>query len=181
MITASVAILDLILFFSFPHSNIHMAPYVTPRTPSLRQLTNGVPASALTLAKLYTNSLMALFNNRARITKGGPSPSQGSSFSLKPVNLSLSQRGRPGAHSFNGNTPGAIAVGVTKETVTDTREMGDMMVSVHACPARVMREIDGIAVCSMMRIRRMICRKGRMVRSPRIYATTIRRCRPDEE
>ncbi|KAL7283579.1 hypothetical protein ACG7TL_003014 [Trametes sanguinea] len=45
-LTASAAILDLVLFLAFKHNNLHMTP-------------------AIMLSKLYTNALMMLFNNRA--------------------------------------------------------------------------------------------------------------------
>ncbi|KAI0707589.1 hypothetical protein C8Q76DRAFT_627952, partial [Earliella scabrosa] len=59
-LTASVACVDLIFFLLFKHNNLHMAP-------------------ALVLSKLYTNSLMVLFNNRTqlRTLKGGIQASGG--------------------------------------------------------------------------------------------------------
>ncbi|KAI0748587.1 hypothetical protein C8Q80DRAFT_1172658 [Daedaleopsis nitida] len=48
ILTASVACLDLILFVAVKHSNLHMTP-------------------ALILTKVYTNTLLMLINNRARM------------------------------------------------------------------------------------------------------------------
>ncbi|KAI9057887.1 hypothetical protein FKP32DRAFT_1597845 [Trametes sanguinea] len=47
-LTASAAVLDLVLFLAFKDNNLHMTP-------------------AIMLSKLYTNALMMLFNNRARL------------------------------------------------------------------------------------------------------------------
>ncbi|RDX56527.1 hypothetical protein OH76DRAFT_1477132 [Lentinus brumalis] len=49
-LTASVACIDLVLFLVFKDNNLHFAP-------------------ALTLSKLYTNSLMMLFNNRTQMRR----------------------------------------------------------------------------------------------------------------
>lgn len=72
MLTAGAALLELILFLRFPNDAFHATV-------------------AFTLAKLYSNSLMVLFNNRKRVSRGGPSSQQ----------LSLPRVG--GSHS-DGNT-----------------------------------------------------------------------------
>ncbi|KAI0647273.1 hypothetical protein C8Q79DRAFT_617019 [Trametes meyenii] len=60
--TASVACVDLILFLVFRHNNLHMTP-------------------ASMLSKLYTNSLMVLFNNRTHMRSlGGRIHTPGSRF-----------------------------------------------------------------------------------------------------
>lgn len=48
---ATVATVDLILFFAFPKNNYHTTP-------------------ALTIAKLYSNSLVLTFNSRMRVIGG---------------------------------------------------------------------------------------------------------------
>ncbi|KIJ36603.1 hypothetical protein M422DRAFT_34164 [Sphaerobolus stellatus SS14] len=50
-LTATVAIIDIILYLVFPHQDYHTAP-------------------ALTLAKLYSNTLLVIFNSRLRIVGG---------------------------------------------------------------------------------------------------------------
>ncbi|KAH7929132.1 hypothetical protein BV22DRAFT_1081427 [Leucogyrophana mollusca] len=52
ILTATCAILDLVLFIVFQHNNLHTCP-------------------ATTLAKLYSNTLLVIFNNRAFVTKSG--------------------------------------------------------------------------------------------------------------
>ncbi|KAF8491762.1 hypothetical protein JB92DRAFT_2752710, partial [Gautieria morchelliformis] len=104
LMTASVATIDLILFLVFQHNSVHLIP-------------------ALTLAKLYTNSLMTLFNNRAQISKttshhGGASG--GPSISLKPMDVNLSRAGRSGIQSRAHNPPTLVTT--TVETVIDTGE-----------------------------------------------------------
>ncbi|KIJ36587.1 hypothetical protein M422DRAFT_124423, partial [Sphaerobolus stellatus SS14] len=50
-LTATVAIVDITLYLVFPHQDYHTAP-------------------ALTLAKLYSNTLLVVFNSRLRIVGG---------------------------------------------------------------------------------------------------------------
>ena len=52
-ITAAAAILDLVFFLSLHHNALHQL-------------------SGVTLSKLYTNSLLMLFNNRIQIRNAGP-------------------------------------------------------------------------------------------------------------
>ncbi|GJE98656.1 hypothetical protein PsYK624_148910 [Phanerochaete sordida] len=61
MLTALAATIDLILFLAFPHNSYH-------------------GCVALTLAKLYSNSLLVLFNSRMRIVGGRNASSVGSSY-----------------------------------------------------------------------------------------------------
>ena len=52
-ITAAAAVLELVFFLSLPHNALHQL-------------------SGVTLSKLYTNSLLMLFNNRMQIRSAGP-------------------------------------------------------------------------------------------------------------
>ncbi|KAF8588253.1 hypothetical protein K439DRAFT_1406554 [Ramaria rubella] len=70
MLTASVAIVDLVLFLSFRNNNLHFAP-------------------ALVLAKMYTNSIMTVFNNRVHISKNCGSSLDESECSSKSLSNTL--------------------------------------------------------------------------------------------
>jgi len=112
MLTALAATVDLILFLAFPHNSYH-------------------GCVALTLAKLYSNSLLVLFNSRIRIVGGRNNTSQlGGSYSsaaTKSLPAGAPGGGGPGAAStfrFNTHTTSAAAalsgVHVHEESWVDT-------------------------------------------------------------
>lgn len=72
MLTALMATIDLILFMAFPHTAYHAA-------------------IALTLAKLYSNSMLVILNSRIRII-GGRNPIPGDTIA---VDVSGSYRSGP--------------------------------------------------------------------------------------
>lgn len=72
MLTALMATIDLILFMAFPHTAYHAA-------------------IALTLAKLYSNSMLVILNSRIRII-GGRNPIPGDTIA---VDMSTGYRGGP--------------------------------------------------------------------------------------
>ncbi|TFK50443.1 hypothetical protein OE88DRAFT_1735991 [Heliocybe sulcata] len=61
-VTASVAVVDVVLFNTFKHNNLHMCP-------------------ATTLAKLYSNTLLVMFNNR-KFVERDPGPTSLASTTL---------------------------------------------------------------------------------------------------
>jgi hypothetical protein len=110
--------------------------------------------SALTLAKLYTNSLMTLFNNRAQISKTTSHGGGGTSISLKPMNVNLSREGRPGIHSRAYNPPNVV--NTTVETAIDTDDhTGDFTVSIRSTFHNVRSEWFHRATTNQTRIIRM--------------------------
>ncbi|KAF8588248.1 hypothetical protein K439DRAFT_671764 [Ramaria rubella] len=107
MLTATVAIVDAVLFLSFRDNNLHFAP-------------------ALVLAKMYTNSLMALFNNRANITKtggnGGSSLDEPQCPRRKSLSQSLGWSVAPGPHTRRATSP---TITIPKETMADHAVLGE--------------------------------------------------------
>jgi hypothetical protein len=88
--------------------------------------------SALTLAKLYTNSLLMLFNNRATFSHAGASTqsSRGGRLTAQSNLVNLTSPTRPSRHSRGQSKPGFITV--TTESVTDRTDpisMSDIQVS----------------------------------------------------
>jgi hypothetical protein len=105
-LTAAVATVDIILFLSFPHNNYHTAP-------------------ALTLAKLYTNTLVLILNSRIRIVGGRESSQSGELFGLRTTKLTASTfsnvTGPPPIHVNPGQN--TTDVSVRKETWTDRSDI----------------------------------------------------------
>lgn len=68
-LTASIACLDLVFFTTFRHNNLHMTPSVLVLVLITRitLLTDAYNCRALVLTKVYTNTLLMLVNNRARM------------------------------------------------------------------------------------------------------------------
>ncbi|RDX56524.1 hypothetical protein OH76DRAFT_394270 [Lentinus brumalis] len=68
-LTASIACLDLVFFTTFRHNNLHMTPSVLVLVliPRITLLTDAYNCRALVLTKVYTNTLLMLVNNRARM------------------------------------------------------------------------------------------------------------------
>ncbi|EKM52241.1 uncharacterized protein PHACADRAFT_260480 [Phanerochaete carnosa HHB-10118-sp] len=108
MLTALAATIDIILFLAFPHNSYH-------------------GCVATTLAKLYSNSLLVLFNSRIRIVGGRNGTSHGvvASYSSGPV------KGAPGgATAGTGAAPStfrAVDFG-SCGTTTTTTSLGGMHV-----------------------------------------------------
>ncbi|EKM52282.1 uncharacterized protein PHACADRAFT_260563 [Phanerochaete carnosa HHB-10118-sp] len=75
MLTAVAATIDIILFLAFPHNSYH-------------------GCVALTLAKLYSNSLLVLFNSRIRIVGG-----RNATYPIGSSYSSAATKSQPGAHS----------------------------------------------------------------------------------
>lgn len=91
-LTATVATVDIILFLAFPHNNYHTAP-------------------ALTLAKLYTNTLLLIFNSRMRVIGGRDGTQTTELLELRTTKL---------ADSTLNNTPNvAVRFGTSRAQVTD--------------------------------------------------------------
>ncbi|KAK7049825.1 hypothetical protein VNI00_005255 [Paramarasmius palmivorus] len=68
LITALFAVLDIILFLGYPHNNYHVVP-------------------TLCLGKIYSNALLVVLNNRARIADARAQNHSG--FTTGPINFSL--------------------------------------------------------------------------------------------
>ncbi|KAH9945915.1 uncharacterized protein BXZ73DRAFT_72808 [Epithele typhae] len=104
-VTASFAALDLIFCLAFKHNNLHMLP-------------------AFMLSKLYTNSLMLVFNNRTKLRQmhdeALPTPraghvsqrwatssertrSRGGGFPSQEISLSKLSRSSPGSHELGAH------------------------------------------------------------------------------
>ncbi|KAH8079095.1 hypothetical protein BXZ70DRAFT_1012681 [Cristinia sonorae] len=138
LICATFAILDLALFISFKENNYHLAP-------------------SIALSKLYSNSLLAVFNTRVHIT-GGRNPDHARPNSTLLTNTSTSYSGGSGSgfRSPRGSTtlashhpfkplggPGSVASGPVeiipiegKDTYHDFQapsiEMGPVYEYTHA-------------------------------------------------
>lgn len=96
MLTACAALLELILFLGFPNDSFHATV-------------------AFILAKLYSNSLLVLFNNRKQISRSGPSSHQ---FSLPRVGGSHSEG------STNISLP-KTSIRVERSTYVDVADDGE--------------------------------------------------------
>jgi hypothetical protein len=99
-LTATVATVDLILFFSFPNNNYHTTP-------------------ALTIAKLYTNSLVLTFNSRMRVIGGRDETHTSDLLELRTTRITA-----PGVASVH-NTVGNVGVAPIRITRT-TDVVGDV-------------------------------------------------------
>ncbi|THH29898.1 hypothetical protein EUX98_g4286 [Antrodiella citrinella] len=113
MACASFAIVDLTLFLRFQHNNLHLLP-------------------ALTLCKLYSNSLLVVFNSRLKIQGGRNTGEDTTDVSTWSVSTSMHQR-MTGQTSFTatsrskGGIPTrAIAVEVNR---TQDRDVSDIELS----------------------------------------------------
>lgn len=120
---AAVATVDIILFLSFPHNNYHTTP-------------------ALTLAKLYTNTLVLIFNSRMRIVGGRDTIQSGDIMALKtsrssrfnPATLATSTGAISAIHVNTGQV--ATEINVQKDTFIDR---SDADIPVRACPSLYIR------------------------------------------
>ena len=103
MLTAVAATVDLILFMVFPHTAYHAAV-------------------ALTLAKLYSNSMLVILNSRIKIVGGRNSSSRGASEGSAFIELGTSGRHpvrfAPRSAGARGelSTFGTVGVHVQEET-----------------------------------------------------------------
>ncbi|KIK71048.1 hypothetical protein GYMLUDRAFT_254329 [Collybiopsis luxurians FD-317 M1] len=99
LLTTSIAIVDAILYLIFPHNNLHTVP-------------GGI------LAKLYTNALMVLLNNRKRHLDSSTYTWDDESEPPAPRNPGVSSK-----YSFNRGqripTPTAIEVDVSIDRMVD--------------------------------------------------------------
>lgn len=100
VILATVATVDLILFFAFPKNNYHTTP-------------------ALTIAKLYTNSLVLTFNSRMRVIGGRDGTHTSESHELRTTRITA-----PGVVSVH-NPIGSVGVAPIRITRT-TDVIGDV-------------------------------------------------------
>ncbi|KAK1221249.1 hypothetical protein PQX77_015939 [Marasmius sp. AFHP31] len=106
-LTAVVAIVDLILFLVYPKEDFHITP-------------------ALILAKLYSNSLLVVFNNRVKI-KGG----RGMESETSKVNMSFGDA--PGTSRSRAPTNG-VAYTVEESIWTDAIPMDNVRGNVAVKP-----------------------------------------------
>ena len=105
LVLATVATVDLILFFSFPNNNYHTTP-------------------ALTIAKLYTNSLVLTFNSRMRVIGGRDETHTSDLLELRTTRITAP--GVASVHNGPGNTGVApIRIARTTDVVGDVKNDWD--------------------------------------------------------
>ena len=106
------------MFTKFRHTNYHLCP-------------------ALTLAKLYSNSLLVLFNNRIRISRGLISATTedaaGSVWNVRPGGVGIFARGPTSSRSANTPKESSrlpVHVNISKQVTSDAISMDHIDVSI---------------------------------------------------